>query len=223
MAETQAKEAQNQIQFDNYGGSRVHLGPYTQHMWNTDPRHLGFLLSRYKFVAKMFEGKNRVLEIGVGDAFGTPVVLQTVGSVHCLDWEPLLIDDNKSRTKGNVTFECLDITKDKPKSTFDAAFSLDVIEHIPNDIDKHYFKNIAESLTSTGVFICGTPNVTSSQYASEASLEGHINLKSSAQLKQDMEAVFENVFMFSMNDEIVHTGYAPMAHYIFAMGVGVKR
>ena len=39
------------------------------------------------------------------------------------------------------------------------------------------------------------------------------------------EAAFYQVLMdefnFSMNDEVVHTGYAPMAHYIFCIGVGV--
>ena len=29
---------------------------------------------------------------------------------------------------------------------------------------------------------------------------------------------FENVFMFSMNDEVLHTGFAPMGHYLFALG-----
>jgi len=33
---------------------------------------------------------------------------------------------------------------------------------------------------------------------------------------------FKRVFMFGMNDEVLHTGYAPMCHYIFGMGVGVR-
>ena len=32
--------------------------------WDKDPKHLGFVFSRYKFVSKMFSGKNKVLEIG---------------------------------------------------------------------------------------------------------------------------------------------------------------
>jgi hypothetical protein len=31
---------------------------------------------------------------------------------------------------------------------------------------------------------------------------------------------FENVFIFSMNDEVVHTGFSPMAHYIIGLGCG---
>ena len=29
---------------------------------------------------------------------------------------------------------------------------------------------------------------------------------------------FHNVFLFSMNDEVVHTGFTPMAHYLLAIG-----
>jgi hypothetical protein len=37
-----------------------------------------------------------------------------------------------------------------------------------------------------------------------------------------MEDYFHNVFVFSMNDEVVHTGYYPMAHYLFAVCAGKK-
>src|SRR5687768_15744146 len=90
-------------QFENFCESPVILGPYTSHIWRTDPRHLGFLLARYKFVAKMLEGKNQVIEVGCGDCFGIPVVLQTVKSVHAIDREPFLFEDIKNRFP-NVNF-----------------------------------------------------------------------------------------------------------------------
>ena len=31
-----------------------------------------------------------------------------------------------------------------------------------------------------------------------------------------------NVFVFSMNDEVVHTGFHKMANYVFAIGAGKK-
>ncbi len=72
------------------------------------------------------------------------------------------------------------------------------------------------------IFIIGTPNVTAHQYASERSQAGHINLKDAESLRGIMAERFFNVFMFSMNDEVVHTGFSPMAHYLFAIGVGVR-
>ena len=95
-----AFEPQNQIQFDTYnerGG--VILGPYSSHIYRSDPRHLSFLLARYKFISKMLQGKKKVLEIGCGDSFGTALVLQTVESVHAIDIELLVIEDNIKRTE----------------------------------------------------------------------------------------------------------------------------
>jgi hypothetical protein len=35
-----------------------------------------------------------------------------------------------------------------------------------------------------------------------------------------MMEYFENVFMFSMNDEVVHTRFQPIAQYLFALCAG---
>jgi len=223
MPKKLANEPQNQIQFDTYysqGG--VVLGPYTSHIWRHDPKHLGFLLARYKFCGKMLSGKNEVLEIGCGDSFGMAVVLQTVEKVHGIDIEPLVIEDNKKRVEygERVDFEVHDITDSPTKKKFDGAFSLDVIEHIPASLENKYFENISKSLKQDSVCIIGTPNVTAKQYASPASTQGHINLKSEEDLKSLLSGYFKKVFIFSMNDEVVHTGYGPMAHYLIGVGVG---
>ena len=38
-------------------------------MWRNDPKHLSFTLARYKFCAKLLDGKNTALEVGCGDGF----------------------------------------------------------------------------------------------------------------------------------------------------------
>lgn len=221
-----AKEDQNQCQFDNYEENKFSFGPFSSHILRDDPRHIVFMLSRYKFVSKMLEGKKRVVEIGCGDAIGMPIITQTVDYVLGCDWEELLMEGNKKRNKNlNCDFFTCDITNTIPdisKGKFDAAFSLDVIEHIPNENEHKYFENITKALKEDGVFIIGTPNITANQYASVLSKAGHINLHSHKTLKEKMEKYFKNCFCFSMNDEMVHTGFGPMAHYIFIMGVGLK-
>ena len=223
----ETKEFQNQSQIDDFyriGPSQ--MGPWTSHIWRSDPRHLGFLLARYKFVSKMLAGKNRVLEVGCGDAIGTPVVLQTVGSVHGIDFEPLVLNNAIERYSregiGRASFSVHDMLMGGVADTFDAAFSLDVIEHIPEANEDLFINNIVSSLSDKAVFIMGTPNITAKDYASPASAAGHINLKNGETLKSLLLKRFHNVFSFSMNDEVVHTGYSPMAHYLLAMGVGVK-
>jgi len=228
MANTiETKEVQNQSQVDDFRRlGPATMGPWTSHIWRNDPRHLGFLLARYKFVSKMLAGREKILEVGCGDAVGTPVVLQTVGSVHGIDFEPLVVNDaiGRYRREGvdRATFSVHDMLSGGVNDTFDAAFSLDVIEHIPQQHEIAFVDNIVSSLTDHAVFIMGTPNITANEYASPASKAGHINLKSAETLKHLLSRSFHNVFIFSMNDEVVHTGYSPMAHYLFGMGVSVK-
>ena len=221
------KEPQNQIQIDRYyQDGPFEIGTWTSHIARSDPRHLAFILSRYKFCAKMLEGKEKVLEVGCGDGFGLPIVMQTVGSVTGIDFEPLVIDDDRKRFQRErierAVFLVHDICEGSLPNKFDAMYSLDVIEHIPSEKEIAFLKNISFSLKSHGLCIIDTPNITAEKYASEGSRQGHINLKSVKTLKDLMSWYFYNVFSFSMNDEVVHTGYSPMAHYIICMGVGVR-
>ena len=227
MSYRRAKEAQNQDQLDTYAKQGpVKLGPWTSHMWRSDPRHLGFLLARYKFCAKMLEGKKEVLEVGCGDAFGMRVLNQTVGRVHGIDFEPLVIEDARERMAAEgmdgCTLAVLDITSRPTDTRFDAACSLDVIEHIPAEAEGRFMTNLCDSLRPHGVCILGTPNLEAQRFASPYAAIGHINLKTAADLRKLLCSYFHNVFTFSMNDEVVHTGFYPMAHYLFGMGVGVK-
>ena len=101
--------------------------------------------------------------------------------------------------------------------SFDAAYSLDVLEHIePNDEDR-FISNIADSLTDTGTLIVGSPSIQSQAYASPQSKEGHVNCKDNQGLTTLLRKHFSNVFIFSMNDEVVHTGFYPMAHYLISI------
>lgn len=70
--------------------------------------------------------------------------------------------------------------------------------------------------------VVGMPSIESQVYASEASRIGLVNCKRAEDLKSIMLTHFENVFSFSMNDGVVHTGYSGMAHYIFAVGVAPR-
>lgn len=210
-----------QLQIDAYnkhGG--VRLGPWTSHLFYSDPKHLAFSLARYKFVSKMLAGAPSVLEVGCGDCFGSVIVADSVGEYIGIDFDEFIIEDNKSRLGAieNMRFFVQDILSGPfaPKAT--SAFSLDVIEHIPNELEAAYVRNVVAS-TSGGPVILGTPNITASAYASKYSKISHINLKSAETLKACLEPYFKTVLNFSMNDEVVHTGYSAMAHYIFVLGV----
>jgi cyclopropane fatty-acyl-phospholipid synthase-like methyltransferase len=175
----------------------------------------------------MLAGKKNVLEIGCGDAFGMRLVLQTVSSVHGVDFDPLFVEWAQTQycqENLKASFEVLDITKRPPRGgLYDAAYSLDFIEHIPARVENKALRNICRVLAPEAVCILGTPNAASSKYASRDSVIGHINLKDADALRKLMERYFQTVFLFSMNDEVVHTGFHGMAHYLFGLGVGVRR
>ena len=105
---------------------------------------------------------------------------------------------------------------------YDGVYALDVLEHIKADHENVFLNNAFSPINQHGVGIIGMPSKESQAYASPTSKAGHVNCKTMPELKLLMKQYFHNVFMFSMNDEVVHTGYHPMAHYIFAIGVGKK-
>jgi len=195
------------------------LGLMSSHTWITDPKRLLFVLSRYKFVARMLHGMNKVLEIGCADAFGTRIVSQAVGSLTATDFDPLFVEDAGRNTKEPYLFECIvhDILKDPFPGSFDGVYSLDVIEHVPQEKEDIFISNIVKSINPQGTAIIGTPSLQSQVHASSASKEGHINCKDGEQLKNLLQKYFNNIFIFSMNDEVIHTGFTPMAHYLIAL------
>jgi 2-polyprenyl-3-methyl-5-hydroxy-6-metoxy-1,4-benzoquinol methylase len=106
---------------------------------------------------------------------------------------------------------------------FDAANCLDVLEHIPTAQERRFLRNQADSLLPVGVAIVGMPSLESQAYASPPSRAGHVNCKTGRDLQTVLEEVFHGVFVFSMNDEVVHTGFQPMAHYLLALCSHVRR
>ena len=226
MAVNRSKEPQYQICIDTAerdGFER--LGLRSSQSWSEDPKHLVFRLSRYKFVAKMLSGRKHVLEIGCGDAFGTRIVHQEVAKVTAIDFDKAFVDDVKQSMHPNWQFDVHqhDMLNGAVKGNFDAIYSLDVLEHIEKNQEELFLKNSIENLDDYGVAIIGLPSLESQIYASEQSKVGHVNCKSAPDLKKLMEKFFHNVFIFSMNDEIVHTGYHKMAHYIFAVCTGKRK
>jgi SAM-dependent methyltransferase len=196
------------------------LGLMTNQVWNDDPRHLVFTLARYKFVSKMLSGRKHVLEVGCADAFGTRLIQQEVEHVTATDFDETFVNDVRRRMDPEWPFDVQqhDLLTGPFPGTFDAAYAMDVIEHIPAVQEDKFLGNIVRSLTPDGVLILGSPSLESQIYASPPSKAGHVNCKSGKALKAMMERFFHNVFLFSMNDEVVHTGFVPMAHYLIAIG-----
>lgn len=224
MSKNKAWQCYQQGTDDQFECSEISLGPWTSYSLIDDPKHMLFVLSRYKFCAKMLHGKDFIIEIGCGDGFGIPIIAQSVKKLLCLDWDKRNIEGCKRRLSHlkNVEYEIIDLNKSTLKIQADGAFSIDVIEHLEPSIEKQFMNNVCAMLKKKSVLITGTPNVTANQYATYRSKVQHINLKSMKDLKELTTSYFDYTFMFGMNDEILHTGYPDMCHYIWSMGVEKK-
>jgi 2-polyprenyl-3-methyl-5-hydroxy-6-metoxy-1,4-benzoquinol methylase len=216
---TQEPQYQYELEIkEKYGLAQ--LGIMSNQCWFDDPRRLAFVLARYKFVAKMLSGKNNVAEVGCGDAFATRIVQQEVKKVTAVDFDPVFINDIRERMNPRWPMDTMvhDML-DGPilSQSFDGAYALDVLEHIA-PVDEHKFiLNIVASLQEHGTLILGLPSIQSQAYASKLSKEGHVNCKDASDFRKLMMEYFHHVFIFSMNDEVVHTGFYPMANYLFAV------
>lgn len=218
MSDTKEPQYQPLVELKRTRGL-ARLGMMNNQVWQDDPKRLVFTLSRYKFVAKMLSGRKRVLEIGCGDAFASRIVKQEVEHLTVVDFDPVFLADIHEHADPVWPIEAKlhNILKAPVDGPFDAIYSLDVIEHISPAEEDRYLSNMIASLNPSGTVIIGAPSVESQAYASPQSKEGHVNCKSGSDLKRLLERFFHNVFLFSMNDEVVHTGFYPMAHYLLAI------
>lgn len=193
------------------------LGKHLSESWINDPKHLLFTLSRYKFVSKLLDGYNKVLEVGAGDGFLSRIIDQNVNRLDLSDIESANKEYFKKIKFNKNKYFIHNFTNSFTKEKYDAIFSIDVIEHISPKKVNNFMKNTIKSLYKRGIVIIGTPSKESQKYSSKYSKMGHINVYNKSELKKFCHKYFDNVFVFSMNDEVIHTGYDKMSHYLFAL------
>jgi len=204
------------------GEEQISLAKHWSFNILNDPKRLAFVLSRYKFAGKIGCANRSVIELGCSEGLGGVILAEKASSYCGVDYD----DDAVSVAKTNWTGPKYSFIQDdflgKSYGTFQTAVSLDVIEHIELEYEDLFFQTLSDNLVSNGRCIVGTPNKTSEVYASEPSKAGHVNVYTYDRLKAATQRYFKNVFMFGINDEIVHTGFHAMCHYIVAVGCTKK-
>lgn len=209
------------IQEHNY----ITLGSTNTNSLVNDPKHLLFTLSRYKFAAKMLRSCRHIVEVGCGEGIGTLMFhAETRAKITAIDFDKDLIGYAKNNVlpycKQRVKFINYDMIKAPYKRLQSDGFvCIDVIEHIHSREEANFFLHCAYMLKKNGVAVFGTPNKHAHKYASINSKKGHINNFNPERFTGTLEKYFRRVFLFSMNDEVVHTGFSKMAHYLIALCV----
>jgi len=202
------------------------LGLNSNYMWNNDPKKLFISMARYKFVSRILEGKNNVLEIG-GEPFRSRIVRQAVKKLSVITKEEFTFNESlqNRNNKYNINFLLQNVIKkkiSKPKKKYDGIYSLDFINKLLKK-DEHFFmSNCLNLLSKNGIFVIGTPSKESSRFASKITKIVNKNFYSGEELQLFLKKYFNNVFLFSMNDEVVHTGFLKMSHYLIAICINKK-
>lgn len=198
-------------------GHPVTLGPYYSYQIKHSPRRLIFMMSYYKFAAKMIGSGKRVLELGCNEGFGTLYLGEFAQEVKGVDFDERAIEwADKMRVNDNTHFLHDDFLG-KDYGSFDAVVSIDVIEHIYPENEAMYLDTVVNNLAHDGIAVIGTPNEAGQKFANPDISGAHVNLYTGDRLVTSLSRYFHNVFLFSGNDEMVHTGYSPMAHYFLAL------
>ena len=201
------------------GAEPVSFGAMHSYHCRHSPRRILYTLSYYKFAAKLIGSKARVLDIGCGEGLGTWMLAKECGFAHGMDLDPDLIETAKTNwCDDSIEFSCANFLEPL-RHKYQAVVNFDVIEHIRPDHAVAFIDGMADSLSEHGIAIVGTPNETTRKYASEVTNIGHVNMYTSERLEAEMKERFTQVFMFGANDEVVHTGFPAMCHYLLAVGV----
>jgi 2-polyprenyl-3-methyl-5-hydroxy-6-metoxy-1,4-benzoquinol methylase len=214
-------------------GLNLLLGPNSTDRYLFDPKRLGFFLARYKFAAKMLKRCRSIVDVGCGDGMGTVTFLaDTIAErVQGIDFDERLIAHandvlHATLAKGiperaaKLRFLTQDVLAGEiPNGPFEGLSSLDVIEHIEAKFEHDFLARLAACVVDGGVAVIGTPNDYARIYASKESEIGHINNYRPDRLQESLEKHFRRVFLFSMNDEIVHTGFDKLGQYLMALCV----
>jgi 2-polyprenyl-3-methyl-5-hydroxy-6-metoxy-1,4-benzoquinol methylase len=201
------------------GDRRIVFGRHLAYWYDHSPRRLLHCMSYYKFASKLIGAGKRVLDIGCGEGIGTWLLAVENGFSHGVD----LDEDAIACARRNfdhdprIRFSCEDFLQAPPQE-WDAVVNFDLVEHILPENVPVFWSQLTQNLAHDGILVVGTPNITSDQYAGPVARAGHVNLYSGERLRAEMGEHFHHVFLFAGNDEVVHTGFLPMAHYLLAVG-----
>jgi 2-polyprenyl-3-methyl-5-hydroxy-6-metoxy-1,4-benzoquinol methylase len=211
------------------------IGPVNVSGFVLDPKRMTFFGSRYKFASKMLRNSKSILDVGCGDGWGIMTLLSDTAAQNIVgcDFESELINyANEHLMAAIKALRPQDVARvqflnqefvEGDWQGFDGVSCLDVIEHVPKSKADNFLGRMADAMSENGVAVIGTPNEFAHQYASIHSQVGHINLYSPDRFYKELGRHFHNVFRFSMNDEVVHTGFDQLAHYLLALCVGPVR
>ena len=187
----------------------------------SDPLMTGIKLARFKFAAKMLSPTDRVLDLGCGTGYCSYFYSRYAKWVVGVDLFSDMSDAELKYRGQNLRFlkgDVLNLPAEISNAEFDAVVSTDVVEHFSREDGERIIATSHKLLSDRGMVIVGTPSKFSSAYRSAQSRAGHIHEYEPDELRELCGRYFKRTLMFSMNDEVVHTGFSKLAWFVFVLG-----
>jgi len=216
-------DAESELDFwekakEQHGHQNFALGSNWSLSFQSDPKELVFALSRYKFAAKMLGRNSNILELGCGEGVGTPILSEFASSYTGVDPDNYAIS---SATQNWGSETCSFIKGDLLNSKFgqfDSIISIGIFDHIDPEIIDSFFDTIYQNLSNNGIGIVETLNQPTYNSTNVLHYPNQQKETNEDRLREYMGRIFNNVFIFAMNDEVMHTGSSAMAQHLFALG-----
>ncbi len=114
---------------------------------------------RYHFASQFVEGK-KVLDAACGSGYGTSMLAKTAKHVKGIDISKDAIEHAKIfYSSENIEFSICSVdTLIFDDKSFDVIVSFETLEHVPEDIQLNFLKEIKRVLKPEGILIMSTPN-----------------------------------------------------------------
>lgn len=183
-----------------------------------NPLMSGIKLARFKFVAKLLSKEDTVLDLGCGNGYSSYFFSKFCKKVTGVDLYANIPAVSKKMAAENLTFIKADILS--PPAIISnygttVVTAIDVIEHFHKKDGEKIVGIYSKILSAHGMMIIGTPNKFSEMYRSRQSKDIHFYEYRPDELKELCNKYFNRTILFSMNDELVHTGFYKLAWFIF--------
>lgn len=178
-------------------------------------------LARYKFVSKMLSSDDEIIDIGCGGGLSTLFFSKFCKHALGVDNDESRIPEwNKIKNK-QVRFLKQDVKNiNAINSTANCIINIDFIEHFDKEDGIKIIKNCKNYLHTqenkrNKMFIIGTPSFYSKKYRAPHNLKNHKYEYKPDELNEICKKFFSRTLNFTMNDELVHTGFDKLGWYFF--------
>ncbi|HHX60831.1 MAG TPA: class I SAM-dependent methyltransferase, partial [Epulopiscium sp.] len=159
-------------------------------------------IQRYKSINKLVKDKI-VLDAACGEGYGTDILSQHAKKVYGIDISVKAIEEAKIKyINSNIEFKEASIAKlELPDDSIDVVVSFETIEHVGEEIQEEFLKEINRVLKTDGLLVISTPNKEIYTDTFNYSNEFHVKEFYPEEFRLFLEKYFKNVKFYNQTVE----------------------